>query len=346
MPDWVTSLPAVLTALLTLTHVVVCVLALGVFPGSRKPSTAMAWLILVLAVPYFGFLVFLLFGRTSVGRKRREWQLDVNRQVVAALEQEAPDRPAVNVPDDVRGLAHLNQNLGALPLTSDNTVEITTDYPGCFEAMRREVDAAEKFVHVQFYISAWDEMTAPFFESMAAAAERGVDVRFLFDHLGSRGIPGYKDIIAKLEATKIVWAPMLPVRPLKGDFRRPDLRNHRKILVVDGRVGVRGLAEPDRARLQQAEEPQARPRVGRADDPGRGPGRAPAQPRLRHRLVQRDQREPAVDPRARHRPLPPRRASPSAGSAPRWCRADRASRPRTTSASSTACCTPPSAGCR
>ena len=44
MPDWVTSLPAVLTALLTLTHIVVCVLALGVFPGSRKPSTAMAWL--------------------------------------------------------------------------------------------------------------------------------------------------------------------------------------------------------------------------------------------------------------------------------------------------------------
>ncbi len=247
MPDWSTSLPAVLTLLLSLTHIVVCVLALGVFPGSRKPSTAMAWLILVLAVPYFGFLIFLLFGRTSVGRKRREWQLDVNRQVVAALEAEAPDRPAVNVADDVRGLAHLNQNLGALPLTSDNTVEITTDYPGCFEAMRREVEAAEKFVHVQFYISAWDEMTGPFFEAMAAAAERGVDVRFLFDHLGSRGIPGYKDMISKLEATKIVWAPMLPVQPLKGEFRRPDLRNHRKILVVDGRVGFAGsqnLTEP------------------------------------------------------------------------------------------------------
>ena len=247
MPDWSTSLPAVLTLLLSLTHIVVCVLALGVFPGSRKPSTAMAWLILVLAVPYFGFLIFLLFGRTSVGRKRREWQLDVNRQVVEALEAEAPDRPAVDVADDVRGLAHLNQNLGALPLTSDNTVEITTDYPGCFEAMRREVEAAEKFVHVQFYISAWDEMTGPFFEAMAAAAERGVEVRFLFDHLGSRGIPGYKDMISKLEATKIVWHPMLPVRPLKGEFRRPDLRNHRKILVVDGRVGFAGsqnLTEP------------------------------------------------------------------------------------------------------
>ena len=63
--------------------------------------------------------------------------------------------------------------------------------------MRREVDAAERFVHVQFYISAWDEMTGPFFEALVRAAERGVDVRFLFDHLGSRGIPGYKDILAQ-----------------------------------------------------------------------------------------------------------------------------------------------------
>ncbi len=247
MPDWVTSLPAVLTALLTALHVVVCVLALGVFPGSRKPSTAMAWLILVLAVPYFGFLVFLLFGRTSVGSKRREWQLAVNREVVATLALEASGRTEVTAPGDAQGLAHLNQNLGALPLTADNTVEITTDYAGCFEAMRREVDQAERFVHVQFYISAWDEMTAPFFESLRAAADRGVDVRFLFDHLGSRGIPGYKEFVKKLEATRIRWTPMLPIRPLKGEFRRPDLRNHRKILVVDGRVGFAGsqnLTEP------------------------------------------------------------------------------------------------------
>jgi cardiolipin synthase len=102
-------------------------------------------------------------------------------------------------------------------------------------------------VHVQFYISAWDEVTAPVFEELVRATERGVAVRFLFDHLGSRGIPVYKELLRKLEETKIVWAPMLPIRPLKGEFRRPDLRNHRKILVVDGRVAFSGslnLIEP------------------------------------------------------------------------------------------------------
>lgn len=83
-------------------------------------------------------------------------------------------------------------------------------------------------------------MTTPFFEELVRATERGVDVRFLFDHLGSRGIPGYKDFVKKLKATKIQWSPMLPIMPLKGEFRRPDLRNHRKILVVDGRVAFSG----------------------------------------------------------------------------------------------------------
>ena len=65
-------------------------------------------------------------------------------------------------------------------------------------------------------------------------------MRLLVDHLGSRGIPGYQETVRRLDATEIQWHPMLPVRPLKGNFRRPDLRNHRKLLVVDGRVGFTG----------------------------------------------------------------------------------------------------------
>ena len=111
-------------------------------------------------------------------------------------------------------------------------------------------------MNVEFYIAAWDEVTAPFFDALVAAAGAGVTVRLLFDHLGSRGIPGYKEFVKRLEATGLEWHPMLPMRPLKGEFQRPDLRNHRKLLVVDGRVALHRLAEPDRARLQQAQEPR------------------------------------------------------------------------------------------
>ena len=73
--------------------------------------------------------------------------------------------------------------------------------------MTAEVDRARVFVHVEFYITAWDEVTAPFFEALVRAAERGVAVRLLFDHLGSRGIPGYKEFVARLEATGHRVAP-------------------------------------------------------------------------------------------------------------------------------------------
>jgi cardiolipin synthase len=69
---------------------------------------------------------------------------------------------------------------------------------------------------------------------------RGVKVRLMFDHIGTSRIPGYRNMIKKLKHTAIEWHPMLPVQPLKGKWRRPDLRNHRKIVIIDGRVAFVG----------------------------------------------------------------------------------------------------------
>ena len=106
--------------------------------------------------------------------------------------------------------------------------------------MTAAVDDAQHFVHVQFYITAWDAVTGPFFDALIRATERGVMVRLLFDYLGSKGIPGYKDMLTRLDETRIVWRVMLPIGLRKGQLRRPDLRNHRKILVVDGAVAFTG----------------------------------------------------------------------------------------------------------
>src|SRR5262249_58283723 len=99
----------------------------------------------------------------------------------------------------------------------------------------------------RLYVGGGPEVTEPFVTALVRATERGVTVRLLFDHLGSRGIPVYKDFLARLRETSIEWHPMMPVQLLKGRWRRPDLRNHRKILVVDGRAGFAGsqnLIEP------------------------------------------------------------------------------------------------------
>ncbi|MCG8152133.1 cardiolipin synthase, partial [Pimelobacter simplex] len=154
---------------------------------------------------------------------------------------------SARLPAPMARVADLNQHLGALALTGGNEVQLWPDYRGTIAEMAAEIDRARSHVHIEFYITAWDEVTDPVFQAMIRATDRGVDVRLLFDHIGSRRIPGYKKMVKRLRGTRIAWHPMLPIKPLQGRFRRPDLRNHRKILVVDGSVGFTGslnLTEP------------------------------------------------------------------------------------------------------
>lgn len=221
--------------------------ALGIIPGNRKPSTGMAWLLLILIEPIIGFSVFLLFGRIRLGTRR----INRQRRAIATIRERSEQLPLsfdiTRLPKPMAGVATLNRRLGALPITGGNEVELWSDYRALMTEMAREIDRARSHVHVQFYITAWDDVTDPVFQAMVRATGRGVDVRLLFDHIGSRRIPGYRRMVKRLRRTRIAWRPMLPIKPLRGRFRRPDLRNHRKILVVDGSVGFTGslnLTEP------------------------------------------------------------------------------------------------------
>ncbi|WP_418062627.1 cardiolipin synthase [Pimelobacter simplex] len=221
--------------------------ALGIIPGNRKPSTGMAWLLLIMIEPIIGFSIFLLLGRTRLGNRRITRQ----RTAIAAIREQSERLPlsfdSARLPAPMARVADLNQHLGALALTGGNEVQLWPDYRGTIAEMAAEIDRARSHVHIEFYITAWDEVTDPVFQAMIRATNRGVDVRLLFDHIGSRRIPGYKKMVKRLRGTRIAWHPMLPIKPLQGRFRRPDLRNHRKILVVDGSVGFTGslnLTEP------------------------------------------------------------------------------------------------------
>jgi cardiolipin synthase len=95
-------------------------------------------------------------------------------------------------------------------------------------------------VHVEFYIFAYDRTTAPLFDALGEAVARGVDVRVLLDHIASLRVKGYRKTLRRLDAMGVRWQLMLPVQLWRGKYQRPDLRNHRKILVVDGEVGFMG----------------------------------------------------------------------------------------------------------
>jgi cardiolipin synthase A/B len=200
----------------------------------------------LLVLPIFGWVILLCLGRTRLER-RNERQAELNALAAERTAQESTLKSDFPGPAYVRSVTTLNRNLGAQPAMPGNRVDLVSGYRDSVAAMTAEVDKASSWVHVEFYITAWDEMTAPFYEALVRAVERGVNVRLLFDHLGSLSIRGYKEFTARLDTTGIEWHPMLPIQPLKGVWRRPDLRNHRKILVIDGAIAFTGslnLIEP------------------------------------------------------------------------------------------------------
>ena len=240
-PTWIVVVSTVL-------NIGIRVVMLGVVPGNRRPTTAMAWLLAIFFMPLLGLALFLMLGNFRLSHRRIKRQAEVNRRVLDATRHLDSDDSEYHAPEWVKSSVELNRNLGAFPILDGNSVEFITDYKESLQAMTKAVEGAQRYVHVQFYIVGDDpEYMSPFLDALDGAVARGVKVRLLFDHLGTLRVSGYGDLKRRLDAGGIEWRPMLPLAPVKKQWRRPDLRNHRKILVVDGEVaftGSQNLIEP------------------------------------------------------------------------------------------------------
>lgn len=228
------------SVLIIVVDLAIRIVVLGIIPGNRRPTTAMAWLLCIFFLPYIGLILFLMFGNFRLSRRRREAQDAVNKRIVEGTREVASQVGTYEGPAWVRSAMELNQNLGFFPALGGNAVQLIDGYQASLDAMADEVSKATEYVNAEFYIMSSDSCTNRLFCELEAAAERGVRVRVLFDHIGSLRVPGYRTMIRRLNASQIQWRRMLPLMPVKRQWRRPDLRNHRKILVVDGRIGFTG----------------------------------------------------------------------------------------------------------
>ncbi|MBW9111830.1 cardiolipin synthase [Microbacterium trichothecenolyticum] len=220
--------------------IVIRITAIIVVPRNRRPTAAMAWLLAIYFIPIIGVFLFLLIGNPRLPRKRRRKQERINDYIhdTSASLDFGTLRP--HAPSWFTSLVTLNRNLGAMPLAGDNSAHLIPGYQESLDSMAAAIREAERFVHVEFYILQADAATDNFFRALEEAAARGVTVRVLLDHWANRGKPFYKRTLKRLTAMGAQWHLMLPVQPLRGKYQRPDLRNHRKLLVVDGRVAFTG----------------------------------------------------------------------------------------------------------
>lgn len=221
-------------------HVVLGFVATVLVAANRRPSAAIAWVLTIIFIPFLGALAYFLVGRDRLPARRVRQQREVNALMLARTEGPWSLSHSDEWPSWLHTTVRLNTTLGALPMVGGNRAALIDDYRGSFDRMIEVVDSAESTVHVEFYILVLDDATRPFFDALARARARGVVVRVLFDHVASFLSPNRAETAEALRRMGAEVEAMLPLRPFRGQWQRPDLRNHRKIVVVDGRIGFTG----------------------------------------------------------------------------------------------------------
>lgn len=237
--------------LLLVLHVVVvaAVIARVLLRPHRDPASRIAWVVVILALPVVGIAGYLLLGETNIGRRRVERL----RAVLAALpdpgsvagppatDSELPPRhlPLFAVGRSISGYAPVGGNSAALMADSNATID----------ALVADIDAASAHVHLLFYIWLPDGNGTRVAEALCRAAARGVACRAMVDDLGSRLLLK-SPLWTTMERAGVRLGRALPVgNPLLRVLRgRIDLRNHRKIVVIDSRVtycGSQNCADPE-----------------------------------------------------------------------------------------------------
>lgn len=210
-------------------------------PRRRHPSSAIAWLLVVFLVPEIGIALYFLLGKSKLSKKRRDKQEYVDHLIASATP--TADERIKKLPKEQQEryapFIRLGQKLGRMPLALGNTADIFPEYDKAVREITHEIDTAAEFVHLEYFILALDDTTQPLFDALERAVERGVTVRVLFDAIGVRKYPKQRFMKRELTRMGVEWYAMLPVR-LGKNYNRPDLRNHRKIVVIDDRSAYLG----------------------------------------------------------------------------------------------------------
>ncbi|MCA8963265.1 MAG: cardiolipin synthase [Planctomycetes bacterium] len=232
------------TTLLVEAHaVIIAAVGLRVVMVRPVPSVALAWLFLVALLPGLGLIGYLSFGERRIGarRARRFAQM---RRPYEQRQRELLQRPSATpdwsrLPGTCQALDRLGVTMTGIPTLGGNELQLLTGAEAVLRAILADIDGARRSLHLQFYIWHPGGLADEVVDAVVRAAGRGVECAVLVDALGSgrwlkSGHP------RRLRAAGVSVMAAMPTGPVRALFRRNDLRNHRKIVVVDGEVAYTG----------------------------------------------------------------------------------------------------------
>jgi cardiolipin synthase A/B len=208
-------------------------------PQRRSAAAARTWLLLIFLLPLPGLLLYAVFGRIYVPKRRLERQARASREirhVQALVGARALAYP--KLPPNLAPIVTLATRLGDFEPFGGNKVELLTDYAAAIDRLIADIDGARNHVHLLYYIYGNDETGRRVADALARAAKRGVTCRVLMDAVGSK--PALSRLAPGMRGNGIEVQAMLPVGLFRYNAARFDLRNHRKVAVFDGCIGYAG----------------------------------------------------------------------------------------------------------
>jgi len=208
--------------------------ALVVIPFKRK-ATATAWLLFLFLLPVPGLLLFLAIGQPRFPRWRTE-RFEKLQPFFDSTSRALGVASADGL-GAVADTAELAKRLGGFPPVAGNSIELVDDYDALIRRLIEDIDAARSTVRLLIYIFADDDVGQSVIAALGRAVRRGVRCEVLLDPVGSG--PWIRGTLESLRRENVSTREALPFHWLRGRTRR-DMRNHRKLFVIDGVIGYAG----------------------------------------------------------------------------------------------------------
>lgn len=231
-----TADPILVNLLLLLDLLVAGSAIVWVLRHPREPRAMLAWILAFLLMPFLGVLLFLFIGEPRLRRLQRR-----RRRRRAALGRGTHNgsgrRLTESLGEPMDEVAHLVTRLTRRELLGGNRIQLLFDGQAALAALETALRGATHHIHLEYYLFRDDRAGRRIAEVLAERAKAGVECRLLVDFIGSWGLS--RRFFRGLKANGVEVAFFLPVLPWRGRWRM-NFRNHRKIAVIDGRIGFTG----------------------------------------------------------------------------------------------------------
>lgn len=227
-----------------LLFVVNMILAIIIIFIERKDASATwAWILILFFIPFLGFIIYLFLGQNLTRERLFRWEgirkIGLEDLIAKQVEQiKNPEHKFNNkIIDENRQLIYMHLINNGAVLTKNNDVDIFIDGEDKFKSLLKDIHQAKDHIHIQYYIFRHDGIGKKIIRALTEKAKQGVKVRILFDDLGSRRLK--RKHFRELEESGGEVGVFFPSRFTPINLRL-NYRNHRKLVIIDGRIGYIG----------------------------------------------------------------------------------------------------------